>query len=203
MVNTSMTVIEPEFSFFEVQVERMPWHAVELDQSALGIAPKALNAVDMDQPASKLVVAVIDTQVFVKPDVDQAVIAAPAIGMNDAGDVSASPDDGLQRAFGGVWHDLGVDLVGSFEQTKDDRLVARTPTPEAAHPARAKVRLIGFKIAAQWRFGLAMLSQATTHAQVQGVDRAHGNATELGAVCGRQIHGEVAQNLAGFGRTDF
>ena len=87
-----MTVIEPEFSLFEVQVKRMARHPIELDQPALGIAPKALDAVDMHRAASKLVFAMIDTQVFVKAHVDQAVIAAPTVGANDAGNVSSPPE---------------------------------------------------------------------------------------------------------------
>ena len=84
-----MAVIEPVLSLFEVQIERVAGHPIELDQPALGIAPEALNAIDMRRVASKLIVAMVDTQVFVKAHIDQAVVAAPAIGVNDAGNVGS------------------------------------------------------------------------------------------------------------------
>lgn len=198
-----MAMIEPELSFLEMQVERVPRHPVELDQPALGIAPETLDAVDMHRAARKFVVAMIDPKMLVKAHINQAVIATPAIGVDDAGDVSAPPNDGLQCAFGGIRDDLGVDAVTALEQAKDDGLAASAAPAQAAHPAWAEVRLIGFELTAQRRDGFTVLGQAATHAQINGVDRAHRDTTELGAVCGRQIHRKVAQYLPGFGRTDF
>lgn len=68
----------------------MAWHPVKLDQPALGTAPEALDAVDMHGAASEFIVAMIDPKMLVKAHIDQAVIAAPAISVDDAGNVGAS-----------------------------------------------------------------------------------------------------------------
>ena len=177
--------------------------AVELHQPALGVAPKALNAVDMNAAPGEFVVAVVDPQVLVKPHIDQAVVAAPAVGVNHAGDVGLAPDDGLKNGFGGIGHDLGVHIVAALEQAKDHRFVARPTAPKTAHPARPEVRLIGFELALQRRHLLAVLGKAAAHTQINGVDRAHRDTAELGAIAGRQVHRKVAQDLTELGFTDF
>ena len=62
-----MAVIEAKFGLLQMQVKRVPGHPVELHKAALGIAPEAFNAVDMNAAPGKLVVAVVDPQVFIKP----------------------------------------------------------------------------------------------------------------------------------------
>ena len=51
-----MAVIEPEFCFHQMQINRVFGHAIELHQALFGIIPKALNAVDMDRATRKLTV---------------------------------------------------------------------------------------------------------------------------------------------------
>lgn len=50
----------------------------------------------------------IDPEMPINPDIHQAVITPPAIGVDNAVGVNLAADDGLQRGFGGVWDDLGV-----------------------------------------------------------------------------------------------
>ena len=38
-----MTVVEPEFGFFQVQVEGVPRHTIELHQASLGVTPEAFK----------------------------------------------------------------------------------------------------------------------------------------------------------------
>ena len=64
---------------------------------------------------SKFIVAMVYTQVLVKADINEAIVASPAICMNDAGNVGFASNDGLQSAFGRVRHDFGVDAVAAFE----------------------------------------------------------------------------------------
>jgi len=58
----------------------------------------------------------IDPKMPINPDIHQAVITPPAIGVDNAVGVDLAADDGLQRGFGGVWDDLGVDAVTALEQ---------------------------------------------------------------------------------------
>ena len=90
-----MAVIEPEFCFLEMQIERVFGHAIELHRVSFGITPKALNAVDADRATRKLIVAVIDPQVLVKAHINQPIVATPLICRDDAGNVSFASNNGL------------------------------------------------------------------------------------------------------------
>ena len=50
----------------------------------LGVAPERLNAVDMPGSLDELIVAVVDPKVLFQADVNQAIVARPTVGMNDA-----------------------------------------------------------------------------------------------------------------------
>ena len=57
----------------------MSGHAVELLQASFGKAPKAFDAVDVTRAKTELVIAMLDTQGLDIADINQSVIAAPAI----------------------------------------------------------------------------------------------------------------------------
>lgn len=203
MVDALMAVIEAIFRFFQVKVKRMLGHPVELHQATLGIAPKALDAVDVNAAPGELVVAVADPQMFVKADIHQPVIAAPAVRVNHAGNIGLASDDGLKDDLGGIGNDFGINVLAAFEQTKDHRFLTCATATKSANTARSKVRLIGFELTAQRRDLLAVLGKPAANAQINAVDRAKRYATELGAIGGGQIHGEVAQDLAKLRFTNF
>jgi len=91
----------------------------------------------------ELVVAVINPEMLVKTDVYQPVVAAPAIGVDDAVvDVGLAPDDGLQRGLGGVGDNFGVDAAVAFEQAEDDGLALGFPARVCRAPVwhRSRIR---------------------------------------------------------------
>jgi hypothetical protein len=59
-------MIEAEFSFFQVQVEGVPGHAVELAQPPLGVSPERLDPVDVAPSGGELVLLVAHAQVLGK-----------------------------------------------------------------------------------------------------------------------------------------
>ena len=69
----------------------MSGHAIKLHQRALGVAPKALDAVDMNTASGEFVVAVVDPQMLVKAYIYQTVVAAPEVGASDADNVRFNP----------------------------------------------------------------------------------------------------------------
>ena len=72
-------MVKAKLGFFQVQIKRMLSHAVELCQSAFGITPKRLNAVDMIVAYRKLILAMMHPKVLIKADIHQAIIATPTI----------------------------------------------------------------------------------------------------------------------------
>ena len=157
-------MIEAKLCFLQMQVERLAWHAIELRKTSFGIAPKALDSIDMNRATSELVGSVIHSQVFIKAYVNQSVIATPAVSVYNASYISLASNNGLERGFGSIWDDFCVDTVASLEQTKDDRFAACTAPTQASHPPGTKVRLIGFQLTAKWRACLAVLSHTSAHA---------------------------------------
>ena len=139
-----MAVIEAELGLLEMQRELVAPHAMKLRQSMLGITPERL---DVPAALDEFVVAMIDPKVLVQTQVNQSIVASPAIGVNDAIGVNFAADDGLQRGLGGIGNDLGVDTVAAFEQAKDDGFATRTTPTLAPDALGAKVGFIGLKLA--------------------------------------------------------
>ena len=77
----------------------------------------------------------IDAEVTVA-EIDQAVVAAPAIGVDDGTGVHPSADDALQGRPRAVRHDLGVDLALALQDAEDDRLAVGAAPAPARDPAR-------------------------------------------------------------------
>ena len=146
-VKVIVPIVEAPFAFLEVKVKRMIWHTVELLQSSFGKAPKALNPVDMTAARCKLIGAVIDAKVFGIADINQAVIAAPSVAVNRHFGCDTAPDDGLQRGFAAVGHDLGVNATVALEQPEDGRFARCAATAFAAHATWAKIAFIDFDFA--------------------------------------------------------
>ena len=83
-------MVEVEFAFLEVQVEGVSGHALERGEAMLGIGLEALDAVDVVGALGEPVVGVVDPKVLGIAHVDEAVIAAPAVGMDHALQVDPS-----------------------------------------------------------------------------------------------------------------
>ena len=115
-------MVKAEFSFFQMQVEGDDGYSVELLQPAFGITPERLNAVDMVLTLGKLIGAVVNSEMLIKTDIYQAIITAPAVRVNHRIGCDVSPDHPLQRGFGAIRHNLGIDSPVAFQQTKHNRL---------------------------------------------------------------------------------
>ena len=90
-----MPVIEAPPALFEVQVEGHHGHATELLKPSLGEAPEALYPVDMALAIGELVRAMMGSEVFRMADIHQAVVAAPAVRMDDRVGRDSAADNGL------------------------------------------------------------------------------------------------------------
>lgn len=196
-------MVEAELGFFEVQFELFASHAMKLRQPMFGIAPEGFDAVDVSGALDEFVVTVIDPKVLLQTQINQPIVASPAIGMDDAAGIDLASDDGLQRGFGGIGNDFGVNTVAAFEQAKDDGLAAGATPAFASDALGAEIGFIGFKLARKRRLSGAFLGQTGTDALVHRIDRAHGKAAQLCGIRGGQVHGKQTQKLAKFCLTDF
>ena len=80
-------------------------------------------------------------------------------------------DNALQRGFGAVRYDLGVDLALTLQEAKYNRLAISPTTALATNPMPTEVRFIDFYRALQWRFQFARISNACPNLQINTVDR--------------------------------
>ena len=99
-VDTAMAIVKAVSSFFQVHKEGAPGHTAEFHQMPIGVALEASNPVDIGIASGKLIFAVVGLKVFVKTDIHQTVITAPAVSVNHTDHIGFSPDDGLQYDLG-------------------------------------------------------------------------------------------------------
>lgn len=146
-------MVESKFSLFQVHIERVLGHAIELRQAAFCIAPDKLNAVGMSLPIANSFSPWCPRKCLSNP---MSTRATPAIGVNYRAGLHMAADNALQRGFGAVRHDLGIDLAlplnsatrtqSSFRKPRDcacrepdgHRSTTRRllPHPAAATPVR-------------------------------------------------------------------
>ena len=74
-----MSVIEAEFGLFQMKIKGVFRYPAESGESSFGETPEALDAVDVVELLGEDVLPVLDPEVLVEAQIDQAVIACPAI----------------------------------------------------------------------------------------------------------------------------
>ena len=143
-----MPVIPAPFGFFEMEEEELWSDAAQFDEAKLGVAPKALNAVDVIFATGELVFMMMNAAVFVTAK-EQAVITEPSVGIDRGFGKNLSLDDRLQLCPGAVFHHAGEDLPAAFEQPDHRRLATRPASPPAPHAPGAKVGFVDLDFAGE------------------------------------------------------
>ena len=174
-------------------------HTPKSVQTGLGEAPEALNPIDMSLASNELILTVIDAQVPAVSDINQAVIAPPAIGIDNAVQGDAASDNPLQRRLSAVRDDFCVDAAVTLEHTEDGRLTKGAASSLALDAPGAEVGFIHFDLAREWRLGLAIFSDALTYSSQITVDRIAVQARQGSNLCGIQIKRKQPDNLSKLG----
>ena len=92
-------------------------HPVKLHQAMLGVAPKRFNTVST---TNKLIVTMMYPEMFGKTHVNQSLITAPTVGIDDTLDADTTSNDLLQRCFGSIGNNLGINLAPTFQNAEND-----------------------------------------------------------------------------------
>jgi len=159
-----MSMVEPEFTRFQVQVEAMFGDAVERRKSSFGKTPKGFDSARVMFSPGELVVAMIDPEMPVKADIHQSIVATPAVGVDDAVDVSLASDNGLQYGFGGVGYDFGVNAIVVLEQAENDGLAICAVPTLTTHRSGTEAGFTGLNFSAQRRAFKTPLAHAFSDA---------------------------------------
>ena len=74
----------------------------------------------MPRTADKLIVTMMYPEMFGKTHINQSLITAPAVCIDDALDTDTTSNDLLQRCFGSIGNNLGINLVPMFQNAEND-----------------------------------------------------------------------------------
>lgn len=95
------------------------------------------------------------------PDINQSIVAAPAVAVDDGINGDLAPNNGLKCSLFAVRDGLGIDTIVTFEKTEDDSLTAGPSATLTSDAMRAEVRLINFDLAIiERRLALAFFRDA-------------------------------------------
>ena len=128
----------------------MTGNPVELLQTSLGQTPEAFDAIDVVTATAidvvtatgELVSPMINPKMFSITNIDQTIVAAPAVAVNDYLKSQSPTNNGLQTGFGAVGHNLGVDPSMALEQPKGRWSSPKTGVlPAAPRPFLPRTRL--------------------------------------------------------------
>ena len=164
-------MIESKFTFFKVQVEGALMDPSETDETSFCIPPEAFDPIHMRAAADKLIFAMIDAEMFPIPDIDQPIVPAPSVRINDAiqGDLPSNAP--LQRGFSAIRDEFRVDVPIALENPKDDGFSIRPAAPFAFDAPRANVGFIDFDLAAKGRLCFTKFCDAFSKTSHIPIDR--------------------------------
>lgn len=111
MIEIITAMIKTKFGFFQVQIESMFGHTIELSQTSFSETPERLDTINMPLTTGKLIVTMVNPEVLIKADIDQSVIAAPSIGMDYGIGRYMPTNNGLQCCFRTSWNNLCINFA--------------------------------------------------------------------------------------------
>jgi len=187
-----------------VQIECLTRDAIELLKPSLCKAPEAFDAVDMCCASDELIGGVIDSEMLRIANINQAIVAAPAVTVDDSFGSHATANNGLQRGFLAVRDDLRIDTALAFEDAEDDGFTCCTSASLATHTASTEVRLINFDFAlGEGRGAFAFFRDALSDFEKDCVDRLALKTGQLSCSAGCQIERKVTQHSQKFTLRNF
>lgn len=192
-----MPIIESKFTLFEMQEEQILSDAPPLCKPRLGGSPEALDAVDVDAPSldCENIVAMIDPMVFAVAKVNEAVVASPSIGVNDAAEVHPPSDNALQCSFFGIRDNFGVHAPVALEDAKDDGFTSRAASPFTLDALWPKVRFIHFNDTTEPRFVRALYRNPFADCHEVPVDCVAIESGEVGHFRCLKVEGKEPDNM--------
>ena len=167
--------------------------ATKPDQPGLGKTPEAFNAVDVGLVSNEFVPAVVDPEVLAITDINQAVVAAPAIGIDDTFKADLAPNNLLQRGLRTIGHNLSIDAAIALEDAEDDGFSVGTSTSFPFNPFWTEKGFIYFDLSAEGRSGITKYDQAKTKSPEVTVDRVSAQPGHCGDLRGIQIDCKISQ----------
>ncbi len=131
------------------------------NKAGFSISPESFDAIDVGLIPRERILSMIDSLVLSVTNIHQAIVATPAIGVDDAVQVGLSPNSLLQRGLRAIGHYLGVHAAIAFEDAEDDGFSISASSSFALDAPCSKERFIYFNLPAERGPGVTALSKRT------------------------------------------
>ena len=191
-------MVKAPLTFFEVDEEAVPAHAVELGKPSFGKAPEALDAVNVVFASGELVDLMVEA-VVAKARGDQAIVGQPAVGVHVALAQHVAIDNGLQLLARAILDDRDEHLRAAFVQTEHGRLATDSPSSLAAHAPGTEVAFVDLDITGKGKqFFQSQCEDACTPKRIEPMHGAVVERTQIGGDQRWDIDGEEPEDLAKF-----
>jgi len=132
-------MIEPELALFQMKIESILRNSMKFYQPVFGKGPKGLNAVNVLLATGKFIRTMVDSVMLFIANINQAIIATPPIRMDDTLRTHLAPYYRLQRGFGAIWYDLGINFSSALKNAKDRRFTCCPTATFTPDPFGAKI----------------------------------------------------------------
>ena len=162
-------------------------HTTEPGQPGFGIAPEALDPVDMTLAMNKFILSMVDAKMLFITKVNEPIISSPAIRMDDTFNAHSTSDNRLQRGSSAIGNDFGINFSVSPEDPKDDCFAKSSTATLAFDSTSAEVTFINFNLARKRRLLLTKLGNPFPDLGEIPVDCVPVQAGYLGNLRGIQI----------------
>ena len=168
-----------------MQIERVFIHTSEPGESCFGIAPKALDSINMTFIMNKLILSMVDSKMLLVPEINESIVATPAIRMDNTLKVYTTPDNRLQCGSPAIRNDLSEDTSIALEDTEYNCFTESPTASFALNATSAKETFIDFNLSRKRRLNLTELSNSfsdTCEISVNSIPVKSGNFSNLRSV---------------------
>lgn len=187
------SIVESPFALFQVQMEVLFGHAVELPHVPLCLVPEVLDTVDVTAFAVGNGLLMIDADMVISDNIE-AVVAAEGIAVDNAVEQYFLLDDGHECLGFGIGNHLRVNLPSALQDAEYRNLACSAPAAFAFPPA-AEVALIHFHFTVEGQLLFLIGGNPLTHLPEECCGRM---PVHTGKICCRSCRDSCDKELEQF-----
>jgi hypothetical protein len=138
-----------------MQIERFFIHTPEPGESRFGISPKAFDSINMTFIMNKLILSMVHSEMFLVSEINEPIVASPAVRMDNTFEVHTTPDYRLQCGSLAVRNYLSKDTSIAPEDTEHNCFTESPSASFALNATSAKETFINFNLSRKRRLTLS------------------------------------------------
>jgi hypothetical protein len=178
-----------------MQIELHFSNVIEQGKTAFGIAPEGFCSIYMTAGIGKRVQAMSNAVMLVVTHIYKAVIASPAIAVEDASRADFASDNAFQRRFSSFRNEFSIDFSLAFKDAENDGFSGRTPASFTGDTPGPKVGLIHINGATECGRSFTPTGNFASHFIINNRNPSKRYRSEYGRICGGQIQSKTLQDV--------